>query len=87
MNDDPSRLSYEELFAVAVDEARHKGLPIVDPTPPLGSSCVVDGLRLHFLDWQGDAPTPMLLLHGALLNAHVWDFFSLGMRRDFVFAP
>jgi pimeloyl-ACP methyl ester carboxylesterase len=80
---DPGQLSYDELFALAVEEARRKGVPIADPTPPIRQTCVVNGRRLHFLDWQGGARTPMLLLHGALLNAHVWDFFSLDMRGDY----
>jgi pimeloyl-ACP methyl ester carboxylesterase len=40
-------------------------------------------VQLNVLDWQGNATRPLLLLHGALLHAHVWDFFSLHMRQDF----
>ena len=72
-----------ELFAVVVEEARRKGVVVADPTPPASRTCVVNGLRLHLLDWQGEGRPPMLLLHGALLNAHVWDDFSLDMRQHF----
>jgi esterase len=80
---DPARLTYEELFALAVAEARRKGVRVADPTPPLRRTCTVNGLGLHLLDWQGDHRPPLLLLHGALLQGHVWDFFSLDMRQDF----
>jgi pimeloyl-ACP methyl ester carboxylesterase len=84
---DATHKSYEELFATGVEAARRKGVCVAEPTPPIRRTCVVHGLELHFLDWQGAAPdenrTPMLLLHGALLQAHVWDFFSLDMQRQF----
>lgn len=70
--------TYEELFARVVTAARDKGLPVADPTPPLRCK---HG-PLHVLDFQGNGP-PLLLLHGALLQAHVWDFFCLDMRRYF----
>jgi pimeloyl-ACP methyl ester carboxylesterase len=37
-----------------------------------------DGLRFHFLDWQGpseDSPL-LVLLHGGLGDAHGWDLFA-----------
>jgi pimeloyl-ACP methyl ester carboxylesterase len=71
--------TYEELFTRVVTAARDKRLPVADPTPPL--SCKHRGL--HLLDWQGNNLHPLLLLHGALLQAHVWDFFCLDMRRYF----
>jgi pimeloyl-ACP methyl ester carboxylesterase len=74
---------YAELFAAAVEAGRRRGICIADPTPPDKASCVVNGLSLHFLDWQGTQRRPILLLHGALLQAHVWDFFSLEMRQRF----
>jgi pimeloyl-ACP methyl ester carboxylesterase len=75
--------TYAELFALGVDAARRKGVAVADSTPPAGRACVVNGLKLQYLDWQSSAPRSMLLLHGALLQAHVWDFFSLDMRRNF----
>jgi pimeloyl-ACP methyl ester carboxylesterase len=82
---DATERSYEELFAMGVDAARRKGVSIADSTPPVRRTCTlnVDGLNLRYLDWQSDQRQPMLLLHGALLQAHVWDFFSLAMRRGF----
>ena len=31
---------------------------------PIERDLVVNGLRLHLLDWGGDARPPVLLLHG-----------------------
>jgi pimeloyl-ACP methyl ester carboxylesterase len=43
----------------------------------------VDGLRLHYLDWGNSHLQPMLLLHGFLAHAHVWDYFVLNFRNWF----
>ncbi len=80
---DAIAMSYEELFAQGVEAARRKGVSVADATPPVRRTCAVNGLAVRFLDWQTDRSEPMLLLHGALLQAHVWDFFSLDMRRQF----
>jgi pimeloyl-ACP methyl ester carboxylesterase len=72
---------YAELFTAAVEAGRRRGIRVVDPTPPDNARCVVNGLGLHFLDWQSTDREPVLLLHGALLQAHVWDFFGLELRQ------
>jgi len=41
------------------------------------------GLRLHYLDWGNDKQQPMLLLHGFLAHAHVWDDFALNFRSHY----
>jgi pimeloyl-ACP methyl ester carboxylesterase len=80
----PRPSTYSELFAFAVEAAHRKGVFVADPTPPVRQTCDVNGTRLNVLDWEAKgAPTPMLLLHGALLQAHVWDFFCLDMRQQF----
>jgi len=33
----------------------------------------IDGLRLHYLDWGNRNKQPLILLHGFLGHAHVWD--------------
>ncbi|MCK4785027.1 MAG: alpha/beta hydrolase [Desulfobacteraceae bacterium] len=37
----------------------------------------INGLRLHYLDWGNEKGQPMLLLHGFMAHAHVWDEFAL----------
>ncbi|MBI4310757.1 MAG: alpha/beta fold hydrolase, partial [Chloroflexi bacterium] len=34
---------------------------------------IVNGLRLHCLDWGNGGATPLLLLHGQRGHAHTWD--------------
>jgi pimeloyl-ACP methyl ester carboxylesterase len=54
---------------------------------PVDRSLVVNGLRLHVLDWGGDGRTPLLLLHGFTGNAHAWDTLSIALQPHFhVFA-
>lgn len=43
----------------------------------------VNGLRLHYLDWGNSRLQPMLLLHGFMAHAHVWDNFALSFRTQF----
>src|SRR5947209_10217721 len=44
---------------------------------------VVDGLRLHYLDWGRRGRPPLLFLHGGCLTAHTWDLVCLTLRADF----
>jgi esterase len=43
---------------------------------------VVEGFRLHFLDWGGEGPA-LLLLHGGALTAHTWDPVCAALRDRF----
>jgi esterase len=44
-----------------------------------GRHLVIDGFRLHMLDWGGDGPA-LLLLHGGALTAHTWDPVCQSLR-------
>lgn len=50
--------------------------------PPASRHAVVDGFRLHYLDWGGDGP-PVVFLHGGALTAHTWDLVCLALRGRF----
>lgn len=41
-----------------------------------------DGLTLHYLDWAGPGK-PIILLHGGVLTAHIWDLLCLSLRDAF----
>jgi len=43
----------------------------------------INELRLHYLDWGGHGKQPMLLLHGLMGHAHVWDTFALEFRNHY----
>jgi len=36
----------------------------------------INGLRLHYLDWNGSSGRVMILLHGVMDNAQIWDSFA-----------
>jgi len=40
-------------------------------------------LRLHYLDWGNDKGQPMLLLHGFMAHAHVWDYFAVHFQSHY----
>lgn len=50
---------------------------------PLDRYLLVNGLRLHVLDWGGDGRTPLLLLHGFSGHAHAWDTLSIALQPHF----
>ena len=50
---------------------------------PLDRYLLVNGLRLHVLDWGGDARTPLLLLHGFTGHAHAWGTLSIALQPHF----
>jgi esterase len=44
---------------------------------------VVNGLRLHLLDWGGHGRQPLMLLHGFTGHAHAWDTLSIALQPHF----
>src|SRR5215467_6259012 len=50
---------------------------------PIDRDVVVNGLRLHVLDWGGEGRTPLLLLHGFTGHAHAWDTLSIALQPHF----
>jgi pimeloyl-ACP methyl ester carboxylesterase len=50
---------------------------------PIDRYIVVNGLRLHLLDWGGTGRTPLLLLHGFTGHAHAWDTLSIALQPHF----
>jgi esterase len=50
---------------------------------PLDRDLLVNGLRLHVLDWGGEGRTPVVLLHGFTGHAHAWDTLSIALQPHF----
>ena len=65
------------------EAARLRGLKFRRKTVPKDKHIVVNGFRLHYLDWGTGGKQPMLLLHGGGQTAHSWDFFSLCLRDEY----
>lgn len=50
---------------------------------PESRHLVVDGTRLHLLDWGTPGHPPILFLHGGALSARTWDVVCLGLRGEY----
>jgi esterase len=59
------------------------GIQIDELVLPADEHFVVDGLRLHHLDWGTEGQPAVLFLHGGRLTAHTFDLVCLALRRDF----
>jgi pimeloyl-ACP methyl ester carboxylesterase len=55
----------------------------MDKCEPEDKYLNINELRLHYLDWGGQCKQPMLLLHGFMGHAHVWDIFALEFRNSY----
>jgi esterase len=59
------------------------GLEVEEVVLPTDHDVVVDGVRLHFVDWGRNGRRPVLFLHGGGLTARTWDLVCLALRADF----
>jgi pimeloyl-ACP methyl ester carboxylesterase len=55
----------------------------MDELKPEDKYLEINKLRLHYLDWAGQGRQSMLLLHGFMGHAHVWDAFALEFRNHY----
>ncbi|MEX2158671.1 MAG: alpha/beta hydrolase [Dehalococcoidia bacterium] len=44
---------------------------------------VVDGLRVHYLDWGDEGRPPLLLMHGGMQTAHSWDLIAVALKQRY----
>lgn len=50
---------------------------------PTSREIVVEGMRLHYLEW-GDPKNPtIVMLHGVTQQAHSWDFVAMDLCSDY----
>jgi esterase len=52
-------------------------------TTPRDKYLAVNDLRLHYLEWGQGCHRTMVLLHGFMAHAHVWDEFALSFRNRY----
>jgi pimeloyl-ACP methyl ester carboxylesterase len=70
-----------EIAAVGIRRAAQvKGVPVPEFVDPDDFHVVLDGHRLHYLDWGKPDLRPAVFLHGHGLTAHTWDLVSLALR-------
>jgi esterase len=55
----------------------------MDEVKPEDKYLDINELRLHYLDWGGHGKQAMLLLHGFMGHAHVWDAFASEFRNRY----
>lgn len=77
-----SPVSREEEEAHHRLAARLAGLEVPAFVPPQHLHQVVDGLRLHALDWGTPGRPPVLFLHGGGQTARTWDLVCLALRAE-----
>ncbi len=58
------------------------GLEVDELLAPADRHVVVDGFRLHYLDWGSRERPALVFLHGGSLTAHTWDLVCLALRRE-----
>lgn len=56
------------------------GMDVPEIVLPVDRVASVNGLSLHYLDWEGTGRQTALFLHGARLTAHTWDLVCLALR-------
>ena len=59
------------------------GIDVEEFVAPRHRDVVLNGLRLHYLDWGLDGKPPILLLHGGGQTARTWDLVALALRCDY----
>ncbi len=50
---------------------------------PQDKFITVNGVSLHYLEWENTNATPILLIHGLCGNAHYWDFFARNISEKY----
>lgn len=75
-------LTKEEYLRHLEKVAVAAGVTISTPIIPAENDVIVNGIRLHYLDWGGEGPI-LLFLHGGGLHAHSWDLIAQSFSPDY----
>ena len=65
------------------EAARLVGVAFSEEVEPQDKEVVVNGLKLHYLDWGSEGKQPLLFVHGALQQSHSWDFVALSLCSEY----
>ncbi len=63
------------------DSSPHQAMK--EMVSPIDGHLDLNGLRLHFLDWGNRDKQPLLLLHGFMAHAHIWDESAMILRAHY----
>lgn len=75
----------ESYLAAMIDCARAAGVEPTEFVLPRDHNVILNGIRLHWLDWGNRHLPHVLLLHGGSLTAHTWDMAVLCLRHKYHF--
>lgn len=73
----------EDYQALMMDCARAAGVEAEEFALPAEHDVILNGIRLHWLDWGNRHLPHILLLHGGSLTAHTWDMAVLCLRHKY----
>ena len=76
-------MALEDAGLSIFEAARAMGVPFTLEVEPEDREVSAGGLALHYLHWGSEDKQPILLLHGALQQAHSWDFVALSLCADY----
>ena len=78
-----SDTSLEQEGLTLFEAARVAAIPFSKEVTPQDREIISNGLRLHYLDWAPENRRTILFLHGALQQAHSWDFIALALSHEY----
>ena len=69
-------MTQSEEFASLVQSARDLEMNVELPVRYVSRNLVVNGLRIHFLEWGDPSAPPIVVAHGGNQTAHSWDLVN-----------
>jgi pimeloyl-ACP methyl ester carboxylesterase len=80
---EPRDMTQTDEFESLCISARDLGIDIPPRVRYVSRNVVVNGLRLHLLEWGSPTAPPIVLLHGGNQTAHSWDMVSLALSSQY----
>jgi pimeloyl-ACP methyl ester carboxylesterase len=82
-SEEPLDLTQTDEIPSLLESAADLGIPYRQPVRVRSRLALVNGLRLHYLEW-GEAGAPeILFLHGGFHTAHIWDLTALALQHRY----
>ena len=81
----PTDMTDSDEFKSLLTSASDLGLTDSNESNPryVSRNVVVNGIRIHLLEWGEPSAPTILLLHGANQSSHSWDLVSLSLAQQF----
>src|SRR5262245_11546228 len=79
----PLDMAASDEFKSLCQSAKDLGIDYSLPVKYRSRNTVVNGLRIHFLEWGDDSMPPIVMCHGGHQSAHSWDMVNLVLGKKF----